>query len=103
MTTRLRDCDSLGIEDETWTRLRGSTKRSIIIVCLSKYVRGQRNAQAYSAQFFDLSAYRCPFVLEGEDHWHVGHTPSMESLQKIALAIRDLHGNHPGRKKRSAA
>lgn len=35
----------------------------------------------------DLRVYRCPFS-DGPDHFHLGHTPNMRTLRKIATAIR---------------
>lgn len=41
------------------------------------------------AQGENCAPYRCPFSsITGGEHWHVGHTPSMESLLTIAAAIR---------------
>lgn len=42
-------------------------------------------AAARSTSTIRISPYRCPFC-EG---WHVGHTPSMESVRTIAEAIRE--------------
>jgi hypothetical protein len=33
-----------------------------------------------------VTPYRCPFCKS----WHVGHPPSMKTVEKIALAIRGL-------------
>lgn len=41
-----------------------------------------------------LRAYRCSFSTDG--HWHVGHPMGMDSLQRMAEAIRVLAGNAPG-------
>ncbi len=41
-----------------------------------------------------LHAYRCPFS-GAEEHFHVGHPPSLESMKKIADAIRDLEPARP--------
>lgn len=35
----------------------------------------------------NASAYRCPWGRE--NHWHVGHVPSVERLEEIAAAIRN--------------
>lgn len=34
-----------------------------------------------------LKAYRCPF---GEEHYHLGHPPKLETLQQLAAEIRGL-------------
>lgn len=46
----------------------------------------RRIAEHHRAEGDLVGAYRCPFC-PGK-HWHVGHVPSMESLQQIADAIR---------------
>lgn len=38
-----------------------------------------------------MSPYRCFYC----GAWHIGRAPSFEGLQRIAEAIRDLHGNSP--------
>lgn len=37
-----------------------------------------------------LRAYRCPFSggTRAAAHWHTGHVPSIESLRRVAAAIR---------------
>lgn len=55
-------------------------------VCLSKVPLGRDVARTGEV----LRAYRCPFSPPGRRHWHYGHPPSLESLQAIAAAIRNL-------------
>jgi hypothetical protein len=61
-----------------------------------RYPRAEamRLAETKRAQGIEVSAYRCPFADQGR-HWHLGHAPGMETLEDIAHAIRDLHGNAP--------
>lgn len=40
-----------------------------------------------------VRGYRCPF---GGEHWHVGHVPEVEAVERIATAVRVLAGNGPG-------
>lgn len=59
--------------------------------CESKIGHGKdiarRIAEHHRAEGDLVGAYRCPFC----HLWHVGHVPSLESLQLIADAIR-YHG-----------
>lgn len=49
-------------------------------------------AQHLRARGKRIGAYHCPFCR----CWHVGHIPSMESVSRIAQAIRTLGGDDPG-------
>jgi hypothetical protein len=40
-----------------------------------------------------FAGYRCPF--SDDRHWHVGHVPSMASLESIARVIRGLDTADP--------
>lgn len=41
-----------------------------------------------------LSAYRCPFHIDGwEEHWHVGHGPGMRTLEALAEILRERHND----------
>lgn len=87
------------IPAEVWDRLQTSTRNLIDRSCLSKTPMGRDSARAvaevHRAQGDRLQAYRCPFAF-GERHWHVGHPPaSMEGIEGLALAIRDLGGDLP--------
>lgn len=46
--------------------------------------RARNVAAAKQLQKIDVHPYRCPFC----GSWHVGHTPSMPSVETIAQAIR---------------
>lgn len=52
----------------------------------------QKVARAARERGERVSAYPCPFC----ESWHVGHVPSLDSMEDIARAIRDQHGNAPG-------
>lgn len=78
----------VAITDEERLRLRA---------CGTKARLGERAARAISEMTHDdpdsdnLCAYRCPFAHEhadGEGDWHVGHTPSLESLVQMAKILR---------------
>lgn len=54
----------------------------------------RRVARSASRSSGDLiRSYRCPFGdgCRAHAHWHVGHLPSLEGLEDIARAIRELH------------
>ena len=51
----------------------------------------KRNAEARRESGDPVSAFRCPFCLE----WHVGHGPSLTTMQEVALALRERRGNRP--------
>lgn len=89
---------AIGISWETWASLTEGTRRTIYASCLGKRPRDRGDARAHARRLevetkLRHSAYPCPF---GEHrHWHAGKTIPVETMAKIALAIRDLHGNHP--------
>jgi hypothetical protein len=72
------------VDDQHYLRVRERT-------CDRKIRYGPRLARSTAArmrgQGENVSAYRCPFSAP-ETHWHVGHMPSMESLQELADAVR---------------
>ena len=37
-----------------------------------------------------INAYRCPFGdgTRANAHWHIGHVPSVASLERLAVAVR---------------
>lgn len=59
--------------------------------------RARLEAEALAArEGRPMEAYRCPFAAATgtHEHWHVGSTPTLEQLARIALAIRWFH-EHP--------
>lgn len=87
----------MDIDPDTWARLQPETQATIDRACLSKNALGRDAARRVCEEARrvgnHLQAYRCPFFEDG--HWHVGHVPSMASVDLIARAIRDLSGNLP--------
>lgn len=66
----------------------------LLRMCEGKKKMGAKGARAAAASVSrtsgeDVHAYRCA-VCRG---WHIGHTPSMESVEAIAEAIR--HRSYP--------
>lgn len=60
--------------------------------CDGKHPYGRKTAREIAARMRaqdgeDVCAYRCPWGRTA--HWHVGHTPSVERLERIAAAIRN--------------
>lgn len=53
--------------------------------CLRKQQLSERVARLITAHDVTLHPYRCHF---DPSHWHVGHTPNMKTLRKLAYAIR---------------
>lgn len=93
----------LGITLRAWTDLDSQSRAIIRASCLRKVAWSKATAHQVALRMTlegtrRVTAYRCPFVLDGHDHYHVGRVTSMRSLQRIALAIRDLHHNRPPRK-----
>lgn len=88
----------LGIDEAAWLRLQPKTRAIIEHACLEKKRWSRNGAWDAVARLRrkgdQVSAYRCPFK---GDHWHVGHIPSMATVEDLALAVRDLHGNLPTR------
>lgn len=73
---------------------RGEAEEIRDWACGRKKQFGMRVAQDTAvAMGPGLRAYRCPF---GGEHWHVGHVPPVEAVQRIATAVRVLAGNGPG-------
>lgn len=58
--------------------------------CTSKAAMSRRTARLRADTLEGAWAYRCPFTSPRTRHWHVGHVPSIESLQTVADAIRTL-------------
>jgi hypothetical protein len=58
--------------------------------------RAERAAAKLRTASHLVAGYRCPFAGPAGDppHWHVGRPPSVETVERIALAIRWLH-DHP--------
>lgn len=56
------------------------------VACQRKRRMGIDTAKVAARKVPGIRAYLCPFC----QGWHVGHTPSMESLHTIAEAIRVL-------------
>ena len=60
--------------------------------CVGKVRMGRRAAMDLAAEKrrggVDVSAYRCPWSVDGR-HWHVGHPPGPEGIERIAAAIRN--------------
>lgn len=62
--------------------------------CARKHPYGRTTARSIAARMQTagdrtVSAYRCPWADDNDPHWHVGHLPSMEGLERIAAAIRN--------------
>ena len=76
--------------------MQPSTAEVITRSCGHKRAYGDRCARLIAQRMRDqgqrVAPYRC-FVCGA---WHIGATPSFDQLQRIAAAIRDLHGNLPG-------
>ncbi len=98
--TDVPNLGNLGIDESAWRALDPSSRGVIRAACLTKALwteQGARNsARRMRAELGELvRAYPCPFTLAGSHHWHVGHVPTMRTVQRLALAIRDLHGTRP--------
>lgn len=90
---------NLGVDEAAWWDLDPASRGVISAACLTKTLWSRDGARASAARLRaegeTTTAYPCPFVMAGERHWHVGHVPSMKTVQGLALAIRDLHGTRP--------
>lgn len=93
MTTSTRD--ALGITEDHWDALDPESRRMIRFGCLGKTLYQERGAKATASRLDGCRAYRCPFTLTEDGHWHVGHVPTMTTVEAIARTIRDLHSNRP--------
>jgi len=83
----------IGLTDEEWSALEPETRDVVRSSCFRKTSIGQRAA----IDIVDSSGggrYRCPFC--GGMHLST-HPPTVDVLAGIARAIRDVHGNAPGR------
>lgn len=89
--------DRLRIRSDEWWDLAPATRGVVRAACLTKVVIDGQRAKATSrrarAGGTPLRGYRCPFA--ADSHHHLGRVPSMETVAKIAMAIRDLHGDRP--------
>lgn len=90
----------LGITPEAWDALHAESQRTVWAGCLRKnsYLstsEGASKARLACRNGERVRLYRCPFVLEGEVHFHLGHVPSMTVLAMIARTIRDIHHDRP--------
>lgn len=58
--------------------------------CTRKLRRSERDARSFAVKLrasgVAVSPYRCPFCRG----WHVGHPPSMETVELLARVIRGL-------------
>ena len=88
----------LGITEDHWDALDPESRRLIRSGCLGKTIWQERGAKESARRLIrqgkECRAYRCPFTLK-DHHWHVGHVPTMATLEGIARTIRDLHGDRP--------
>jgi len=65
-------------------------------VCDRKVKMGRKAAMKVAdearRQGTPLAAYRCPFLdADGESHWHIGHAPTMRTLERTAELLRERH------------
>ena len=66
--------------------------------CLRKVPMGQRAAEAAAEKVrargvTAVAAYACPFAVHvgnGAAHWHIGHVPGPEALERLAFALRAI-------------
>lgn len=91
-----------GLTGDQWLGLHYETRQVIDRACLRKTAFAQRSEALSAARSLNggrseggVKAYPCPFA---EDrHFHVGRPlASIESMEAMSRAIRDLHGNRPG-------
>lgn len=95
----------LGITDEAWWDLHPESRAVIRGCCLRKAAWTAHGAKVAArprdGRDHPVTPYRCPFVLDGEPHFHVGRSPNMRTLAAIARTIRDLHHDRPPDRPRS--
>ena len=85
----------IGLTDEEWSALEPSTRDVVRTACFRKVDFRYRPEDIARHKRTDGAAeYRCPFC--GGKHLST-HPPTTETLAGIARAIRDVHGNAPGR------
>lgn len=57
----------------------------------------RREARRVRGNGHKVEHYRCPFC----ELWHIGHPPSMETLEALARVMRGLDPNPPEPKERT--
>lgn len=57
--------------------------------CYPNPQAARQAAEKLRAKGEQVGPYRCPWGAEGARHWHIGHPPSIEGLERIAAAIRN--------------
>jgi hypothetical protein len=66
-------------------------------VCLHKRRLGRKAAMGLAGRLRvdgdPISAYRCPFATGDDAHWHIGHGPSLLTLERVAEVLRDRRMN----------
>jgi hypothetical protein len=89
----------LSIDLDTWWRITPEARRMIRGGCLEKSARQAKESTSRVKELgrrgVEVRSYRCPFTMGDAHHWHVGHPPTMTTVEAIASTIRDLHGTAP--------
>lgn len=90
----------LGITPEAWDALHPESQRTLWIACIRKKdwvstAEGAAAARLACRRGDRVRLYRCPFVLDGQAHFHLGHVPSIRVVAMIARTIRDIHHDRP--------
>lgn len=89
--------DRLRLREPEWWELNPATRGIIRSSCLTKTIMSMDRVRDVARRArrggTPLRGYRCPFARV--PHHHLGRVPTMETVEKIALAIRDLHGDRP--------
>ncbi len=75
--------------------MQSSTAEVITASCGHKRAYSARCARLVAQRLREHGKRVSPYRCFNCGHWHIGAAPSMDQLQRIAQAIRDLHGNLP--------